>query len=198
MNLRLVLSLLLSASISAAAFDLRAPHRLGLGSVQSRLVARASVHASALSVTQPSKEVCRQLGLLGFNFVAVGDGSTAEKMDVYGDSVLFIASGPVNELRERVPDGQRRYVLSGKGSIAIEGGKSYNIKANSLVEVSGDGSAVNVVWTLGKGCDALVVGTNEADSPARVAARAAVPYVLGGLGSIGVIAVVSDALGLTL
>lgn len=150
----------------------------------------------SLSVTQPTKEVCRQLGLIGFNFVAVGDGSTAEVKSVYGDSVGSIASGPANELRERVPSGQRRYVLSGTGSVAIEGGKSYNVKPNALVEVSGDGAAVNLVWTLGKGCDVLVVGTNEADSPARVAARAAVPYVLGSLGAIGVAAVVSDALGL--
>lgn len=190
-----VLGLLLSAP-SATAFELRAPHRLG----RSRLVTRSTaVLASAggsLSVTQPTKEVCRQLGLIGFNFVAVGDGSTAEVKSVYGDSVGSIASGPANELRERVPSGQRRYVLSGTGSVAIEGGKSYNVKPNALVEVSGDGAAVNLVWTLGKGCDVLVVGTNEADSPARVAARAAVPYVLGSLGAIGVAAVVSDALGL--
>ena len=195
--MRLILLLLSVLSAPAAAFELRAgPQRVG----RSRLAPRsASVLASAsLTVTQPAKEVCRQLGLIGFNFVAVGGGSTAEVKSVYGDSVGSIASGPVDELRERVPDGQRRWVLSGTGSVAIEGGKSYNIKANSLVEVSGEGAAVNLVWKLSKGCDVLVVGSNEADSPARVAARAAVPYVLGGLGAIGVVAVVSDALGLTL
>ena len=195
--MRLILLLLSVLSAPAASFELRAgPQRVG----RSRLAPRsASVLASAsLTVTQPAKEVCRQLGLIGFNFVAVGDGSTAEVKSVYGDSVGSIASGPVDELRERVPDGQRRWVLSGTGSVAIEGGKSYNIKANSLVEVSGEGAAVNLVWKLSKGCDVLVVGSNEADSPARVAARAAVPYVLGGLGAIGVVAVVSDALGLTL
>ena len=194
--MRLILLLLSVLPTPAAAFELRAgPQRFG----RSRLVARSSVRASAsLAVTQPAKEECRQLGLIGFNFVAIGDGSTADVKSVHGDSVGSIASGPVNELRERVPDGQRRWVLSGTGSVAIEGGKSYNIKANSLVEVAGEGAAVNLVWTPGKGCDVLVVGTNEADSPARVAARAAVPYVLGGLGAIGVVAVVSDALGLTL
>ena len=71
----------------------------------------------------------------------------------------------------------RRYVFAGSGTVSADG-ETYKVKANSLVKSS---AACDLVWTRDKGCDVLVVASSEYDSAGRLAARAAVPYVFGGL-----------------
>ena len=44
---------------------------------------------------------------------------------------------------------------------------------------------IDVVWTPGRGCDVLVVASAEFDSPVRVVARAAAPFVGGAFLLIG-------------
>ena len=63
---------------------------------------------------------------------------------------------------------------------------------NTLVAVTG--GTVELVWTLGGGSTALVLGSSEYDSPARRFVRGALPYFFGVLALAGVLAVAAGSL----
>ena len=88
------------------------------------------------------------------------------------------------ELAESLPAGCVRYVFEGSGSVSA-GGQSYALEPNTLVEAV---EATDVVWTTS--CPVMVVASSEYDSPTRVAARAALPFIFGGLAVVGALAAV--------
>ena len=99
---------------------------------------------------------------------------------VYDPLVDWAAANPPDEqpkgaeLTEKVLDGQRRYVLSGSGTVSVSGGKSYKVAPNTLVQAQED---VEVLWKPGRGV--LVVAAPESDSPARLAALPVVVFSHG-------------------
>eukprot|EP00966_Prymnesium_polylepis_P111053 2568905-Prymnesium_polylepis.1 len=167
---------LLGCAAPATAFALPRIPSNAMPSASVRMLASGG----GLSLTQPTQGVCGTLGVLGWNYVAVGDSSKASGTGVFGDSVAPPSEAGSSYSETMLP-GQRRYVLEGRGTCSA-GGKAYKVAPNSLVEAP-DGA--EVTWTTN---GVLIVGTPESDNPARVAARAAVPYVFGGLGAIGVLA----------
>jgi hypothetical protein len=163
-------------------------------------IARAAVRLGAdsspralLKLTQPTQERVGELQALSWNMIAIGS-VTFEGKGVFGDSIGKVSpSSSDTTLTQRLPDGCLRYVFAGSGTVTASG-KVYNLKPNTLVEVCSEASDAEVVWALGKGCDVLVVGASEYDSPARAAVRAAVPYLGGVLAAALLFVVASGAL----
>ena len=71
-------------------------------------------------------------------------------------------------------------------------GKRYAVAPNTLVKAAAD-APIDVVWTPGRGCDVLVVASAEFDSPVRVVARAAAPFVGGAFLLIGAAVVLFES-----
>ena len=104
-------------------------------------------------------------------------------VSVFGDATMRVTPSSA-ELAENLPAGSVRYVFEGSGSVSA-GGQSYALEPNTLVEAV---EATDVVWTTS--CPVMVVASSEYDSPTRVAARAALPFIFGGLAVVGALAAV--------
>ncbi len=187
-NMRAILCVVCycTASISAFRPPAAVPQLRPMAPLRSA-AARASVDGGPLEVTQISAQKAGELGVVGWNMVAIGEaayeGSTVGKID----------PSSAKTLGERLPGQALRYVLDGSGTVSA-GGEVYDVSPSTLVEVRG-AQDEDVVWTLGDGCDtALVVGGPEFYTPARVAARAAAPYVLGAMAALAVVGIVTGAL----
>ena len=129
-----------------------------------------------LSLAQPTRQGLREFDALSWNYEAIGD-ATYDGVGAFGDSIGTKPPTGSSEKREVLRTGEVRYVFDGSGTVAA-GGKVYQLKPNTIIQVD---EGTEAVWTRGKGCASLVLGTPEYDSPARAVARAAVPYVFGGL-----------------
>ena len=146
--------------------------------------------AGPLSLSQPTRQRLREFDALSWNYEAIGE-ATYDGVSAFGDSVGTKQATGSSEKREVLRPGEARYVFDGTGTLAA-GGKVYQLKPNTIIEVGDQGC--DAVWTRGKECASLVLGTPEYDSPARAVARAAVPYVFGGLLVLGGVAVVAGGL----
>ena len=138
-----------------------------------------------LALSKPSKEITQKYDVLSWNMAAVGAEPVQESsgVSVYGDATMRVTPSSA-ELAENLPAGSVRYVFEGSGSVST-GGQSYALEPNTLVEAV---EATDVVWTTS--CPVMVVASSEYDSPTRVAARAALPFIFGGLAVVGALAAV--------
>ena len=136
-----------------------------------------------LALSKPSKEITQKYDVLSWNMAAVGAEPESSGVSVYGDATMRVTPSSA-ELAESLPAGCVRYVFEGSGSVSA-GGQSYALEPNTLVEAV---EATDVVWTTS--CPVMVVASSEYDSPTRVAARAALPFIFGGLAVVGALTAV--------
>ena len=165
-------TLALALLIVAAHVDaIRVPHPVRMAS------------GGPLALSKPSKEITQKYDVLSWNMAAVGAEPESSGVSVYGDATMRVTPSSA-ELAESLPAGCVRYVFEGSGSVSA-GGQSYALEPNTLVEAV---EATDVVWTTS--CPVMVVASSEYDSPTRVAARAALPFIFGGLAVVGALAAV--------
>ena len=154
--------------------------------------ARSPPVLASITISEPSEDRARALDITTWLFQAVGE-ATFDGVGVYGDSFGSISPATSDrQLSETLGEGCFRYVLAGTGKVVADGGEKVTVGPNTLLQVSS--SSVELVWTLDDGCDVMVLGAPEYDSPARRAVRAALPYVGGALAAVGVVALASEGL----
>lgn len=177
----------LALLVVAAHVDaLRVPHlvRSNVGTLRLPQPVRMA-GGGPLALSKPSKEITQRYDVLSWNMAAVGAEPVQESsgVSVFGDATMRVTPSSA-ELAENLPAGSVRYVFEGSGSVSA-GGQSYALEPNTLVEAV---EATDVVWTTS--CPVMVVASSEYDSPTRVAARAALPFIFGGLAVVGALAAV--------
>ena len=101
---------------------------------------------------------------------------------------IWLPTQVKSPLTERLPQDAARYCAEGKGKVSV-GGKDYPVGPRTLVTVSS--GPADIVWTPDAGCNELLLLTSEFWSPARVAARSALPAVWAALGVLGAVAAYS-------
>ena len=177
----------LALLVVAAHVDaLRVPHlvRSNVGTLRLPQPVRMA-GGGPLALSKPSKEITQRYDVLSWNMAAVGSEPVQESsgVSVFGDATMRVTPSSA-ELAESLPAGCVRYVFEGSGSVSA-GGQSYALEPNTLVEAV---EATDVVWTTTS--PVMVVASSEYDSPTRVAARAALPFIFGGLAVVGALAAV--------
>ena len=157
-----------------------------------RAIAGGRGETTMLKLTQPSRDRASALDVLTWNYVSIGE-EAFEGRSVFGDGIAKVSPVAATQLSETMRDGCFKYVFSGQGTV-LAAGKSYKVGPNTLVEVSAPSGATELTWTAAKGCKALVLGSSEYDSPARVFVRAALPYLFGALSLAAGLVVLSGGL----
>ena len=154
-------------------------------------VVQATGGKPVIELSQPSQDKYRAFDITTWNFAAFGEAEF-DGRSVYGDNVgSFKPPSSARQLSERLGNGSFRYVYAGSGTVTADG-KSYQVNANTLLEVTSD--SAELLWTLSDGCDVMVLGAPEYDSPARRIVRGALPYIGGVLAALAVAAIVSEGL----
>ena len=127
--------------------------------------------ASSVDVTQPSEQELSKLGLQS--------GANIDN--------IWLPTEVTAPFQETLPQDVERFVSEGKGSVAV-GGESFDVSKGTLLTVK-EGPA-DLTWTPDAG-GSLTLLISEYYSPGRMAARQALPVVLGVLGVAAVVVVVS-------